>query len=235
MVVEQALGDVQDPLARQPDPLEGDVEVALVRLVGADLLGGDDPVEGDAEPPGGRGEQVVVAVGDDAEPEPLRQPRERRGRVRERGPVGDGGAERRELRPPSARTPARRPRRRAPPRRRRGSADTARPPRRPRGGRSGRSRPRRPARCRARAAPAGTRRPSRPPSRSGCRSSRTSARRSGSSRARSRDLHELHQQPIVPVRAVGVALVAAHHADRPEADLLVGADRDQCCPRTGRS
>ena len=45
VVVEQALGDVQDPFAWQTDPLEGDLEVARVRLVAAGLLGRDDPLE----------------------------------------------------------------------------------------------------------------------------------------------------------------------------------------------
>src|SRR5919197_6295393 len=36
---------------------------------------------------------------------------------------------------------------------------------------------------------------------------------------------ELHQQPVVPLLAAGVALVAPHHADPLEPRLLVGADR----------
>ena len=32
VVVEEALGDVQDPLPRNADPLEGELEVALVGL-----------------------------------------------------------------------------------------------------------------------------------------------------------------------------------------------------------
>jgi conjugative relaxase-like TrwC/TraI family protein len=36
---------------------------------------------------------------------------------------------------------------------------------------------------------------------------------------------QVHQQAVVPSAAVGIALVLAHHADRPEADLLVCPDR----------
>ena len=67
-----AAGDV----GAQPDPVEHHAEVPLVRLVGADLLGGDDPVELDAESAVRRGEQVVVAVGQDAQPEALLEPME---------------------------------------------------------------------------------------------------------------------------------------------------------------
>ena len=52
VVVEQALGDVEDALGSHTvgsEPLEQGREVARVRLVRADLLGGDDPVERDAE------------------------------------------------------------------------------------------------------------------------------------------------------------------------------------------
>jgi hypothetical protein len=37
--------------------------------------------------------------------------------------------------------------------------------------------------------------------------------------------HHLHQQPVVPAAAVGVALGAAHNADGAKAGLLVAADR----------
>ena len=98
VVVEQALGDVQDPgrrdavarASRSPQRLE----VVRVRLVRADLLGRHDPVELDAEPAVRRGEQVVVAVRQDAEPEARLEPVERSGRVRERRPVADRAAER---------------------------------------------------------------------------------------------------------------------------------------------
>ena len=69
VVVEQALGDVQDPLARDVDALEREREVRRVRLVAARLLRGHDPVELDPEAPVGEREQVVVAVRDNAEPE----------------------------------------------------------------------------------------------------------------------------------------------------------------------
>ena len=97
VVVEQALGDVEDPLARQPDPLEGDLEVVLVGLVAPGLLGGHDPVERRAEARRGSGEQVVIAVGDDAEPEALVEPRQGRRRIGEGRPVADRIGERRDL------------------------------------------------------------------------------------------------------------------------------------------
>ena len=50
------------------DPLEGQLEVAVARLVAAGLLGRDDPVERHAEATVGRREQVVVAVRDHREP-----------------------------------------------------------------------------------------------------------------------------------------------------------------------
>ena len=43
VVVEEALGDVQDALARQPDPLERDLEVARVGLVAAAPTGRSRP------------------------------------------------------------------------------------------------------------------------------------------------------------------------------------------------
>ena len=49
VVVEQALGHVEDPLAGHPDALERDLEVARARLVGAHLLRGDDVVERHAQ------------------------------------------------------------------------------------------------------------------------------------------------------------------------------------------
>ena len=80
------------------DPLEQGREVRLVGLVRADLLGGHDPVEVDAEPPCGGREQVVVAVRQDAEPEAPLERRECRGRVREGRPIDDRSTERLDLR-----------------------------------------------------------------------------------------------------------------------------------------
>ena len=105
MVVVEALGDVEDPLARQPDALEGDLEVALVRLVATDLLGGHDPVEVDAEAGGRAREQVVVAVGDDAEPEPPVEAGQGVGGVGECRPVADRIGEGRHLGRASGSTP----------------------------------------------------------------------------------------------------------------------------------
>src|SRR5918999_1663939 len=48
-VVEEALGGVQEPLRRDAHSVHGDLEVVGGGLVGAGLLGGDDPVELDLE------------------------------------------------------------------------------------------------------------------------------------------------------------------------------------------
>ena len=74
MVVEEALGDVQDPLPRHVDRRERRIEVAVARLVGTHLLGSDDPVERHAEAAVRGREQVVVAVRDDAEAEAFLEP-----------------------------------------------------------------------------------------------------------------------------------------------------------------
>ena len=74
VVVEQALCDMEDPLARQPDPLESNLEVVRIRLVAPRRLGGHDPVELGAEAAGGPREEVVIAIRDDAEPEALVEP-----------------------------------------------------------------------------------------------------------------------------------------------------------------
>ena len=92
MVVVQALRDVQDPFARQPEALEEDLEVVRVRLVAAALLRGHDPVEVDAEPRS-RPEQVVVAVREHAQAEARLEQGQRGRRVGERGPVPDRAAE----------------------------------------------------------------------------------------------------------------------------------------------
>ena len=97
VIVEQALGDVEDAVARTADPLERQLEVAVAGLVAPGLLGRDDPVERHAEPPVRRREQVVVAVGDDREAEPIRKRSQRRGRVRERRPLPDRPGKRRNL------------------------------------------------------------------------------------------------------------------------------------------
>ena len=89
MIVEEALGGMEDALARDVDRLEGELERRQARLVGPRVLGGDDPVEGDAEAPVREREEVAVAVRDHAEPEPLLEPAQRGRRVVERGPLAD--------------------------------------------------------------------------------------------------------------------------------------------------
>ena len=105
VVVPEALRDVEDPLARDADPLEREPEGPLVGLVGPGLLRGDDVVERDAQPRRRPGEQVVVAVRDRDEPVAGLQARERLGRVGERRPVGDRPGERRDLRRRPGSTP----------------------------------------------------------------------------------------------------------------------------------
>ena len=79
MVVEQALRHVQDLVARQPDVLEGDLEVVRVGLVATRSLGGHDPVEVGLESRRRSREQVVVAVGDDPQTEAVVEPPQRIG------------------------------------------------------------------------------------------------------------------------------------------------------------
>ena len=97
MVVEEALRDVQDALPRQPDALEGDLEVVRVRFVAAGHLGGHDPIEVGLEARSRAGEQVVVAVGDDPQPESLPEPPQRLDRIGEGGPLPDRIGERRHV------------------------------------------------------------------------------------------------------------------------------------------
>ena len=93
VVVEEALGDVQDALPGQAEALDRELEVAVGGLVGARLLGGDDDVELDAEPPPRGLEEVVVAVRHDREPEAGAERRERGRGVLERGPIAHRGGE----------------------------------------------------------------------------------------------------------------------------------------------
>ena len=127
-------------------PIRSNAEwnVALVRLVGADLLGRHDPVERRRRACGrdaaNRSSSQFVIT-------PSRKRSSSRAsasaRVRERRPVGHGGRERRGLRVGAARSRARRRRRAGPRPRRRGRRGTARPRPPPRGARSGRAGPRR--------------------------------------------------------------------------------------------
>ena len=96
MVVEEALRDVEDPIARHGDRREGELEPGEARLVAPRHLGGHDPVEGDSEALVRGGEQIGVAVRDHAEPKPLVQPLERAGGVQERRPVAHALRERRD-------------------------------------------------------------------------------------------------------------------------------------------
>jgi hypothetical protein len=98
VVVEEALGDVEDPTPRQGQAFEEELEVGHPGLVAAGLLGGHDPVELDPEPAVRGGEEVVVAVREDAQAEVPLQAGQGGRRIREGGPVADGAAERLDLR-----------------------------------------------------------------------------------------------------------------------------------------
>jgi hypothetical protein len=97
VVVEEALRDVDDAILRQPDALEQDLEVADIRLVGADLLGRHHPVEVHTEPSSRGGEQIVVAVRQHAQAKASLQTVQRVRRIRERRPVLDRPRERADL------------------------------------------------------------------------------------------------------------------------------------------
>src|SRR5690242_7391902 len=84
---------MQDPRRRQAETLEHELEAARVRLVALRLLRRDDPVEGRAESRLRGGEEVVVAVRDDAELEALVESCERGRGVRKSRPVDDRAAE----------------------------------------------------------------------------------------------------------------------------------------------
>ena len=71
------------------DSGERQLEVPRVGFVAAGLLGGHDPVECDAEAAIGHGEQVVVAVRDDAQPVASGQAGERGRGIREGRPLPD--------------------------------------------------------------------------------------------------------------------------------------------------
>ena len=86
-----ALRDVQDP--RAINRSQRRVEHAPIRLVGADILGGDDVLEVDAELGGGPLEQRVVDVGHDGEIKLFVQPREGLDRVGKRFPIADARGE----------------------------------------------------------------------------------------------------------------------------------------------
>ncbi len=96
MVVEEALGDVQQLLARDAhlvDFREQRLEVARVRLVGADVLGGQDRVELNSQPPVAAGEGLPVDVREDDQLVALLQPLQRLRRIGEGRPFRDRGAD----------------------------------------------------------------------------------------------------------------------------------------------
>jgi len=71
VVVEQTLRHVQQAQAVVPGVCGEHVEVALGRLVTADVLRGDDVVELDVQPLPAALEALPVDIGQDDEPEPL--------------------------------------------------------------------------------------------------------------------------------------------------------------------
>src|SRR5664280_1472687 len=97
VVVEQALRHVQQLPLADPEPGEfagQRLEVAGGRLVGADVLRGEDAGEGDAQTLVRAGEAGPVHVGQDDELVATRQPLQRLRRVGERRPVGHGDRQR---------------------------------------------------------------------------------------------------------------------------------------------
>jgi hypothetical protein len=91
VVVEQALGDVEQLGPGDPEALDGGqqgAEVVVGRLVGADVLGGDDGLEAAAEAPVAGGEAVAVDVGHDQQPVPGGQGGQGVGRVGKAGQSG---------------------------------------------------------------------------------------------------------------------------------------------------
>ena len=90
MVVEQALGDVYQPLASNTqslDLLEQPIEMAGLWLVRADVLCGDDRVEGHAESRIARGKRIAIDVAEDDQLVARRQPSQCLDGVGERRPV----------------------------------------------------------------------------------------------------------------------------------------------------
>ena len=89
MVVEQRLSDVDDLVAGHADvgqSVEHGVEVLKTRFVGAGVIGGDDHVELDTEPPIAARERCPVDVRHDDESVALLQSSQRQGGVGECGP-----------------------------------------------------------------------------------------------------------------------------------------------------
>ena len=105
MVVEQALGDVQDPLARQADPLERDLEVRVVRLVAPACWAVMTQSNVTPEPPLDAAKRSSSQLVMTAELEALLESGEGGRRIREGRPVHDGAAERAAL-AQRARTPS---------------------------------------------------------------------------------------------------------------------------------
>ncbi len=86
--MKDALGDMHNLFLWRSDAFERKVEVAEARLVRARLLRRHDPLEWLAKLFIGRGEQIVVAIRDDAQVESIRQHAERVRRIGKGGPVG---------------------------------------------------------------------------------------------------------------------------------------------------
>ena len=82
----------------RPSRSKASSKLRSVRLVAPGLLGGHDPVEVGAEARGRSREQVVVAVGDDPQPETLVEASQGRRGIREGRPVADRIREGRHLR-----------------------------------------------------------------------------------------------------------------------------------------
>src|SRR5699024_7538975 len=96
MVVEERLGNMEKSASLPDlfDPSGKGIEIRGVRLVGADIFGGDDLIELDTESAIAGGKAVAVDIGEDDELIVLLQPSESFFRIRERRPIGHRGAQR---------------------------------------------------------------------------------------------------------------------------------------------
>src|SRR6516162_403552 len=96
VIVKEALGymhDVALGMTRMFQRVDHVAEISEVGLIGADILGGVDRVEGDAEPSLALREAFAIDIREDDELVELLQIDERRGRIGKGRPISYGAAE----------------------------------------------------------------------------------------------------------------------------------------------